>query len=339
MTKVLILMERHEPTLAALQDRYPQVEIQVGPYMTDPQATLEPELLQDIDILFCEFPPANLSDCRQLRWVQIASVGYSQLYRHHLHQRSIAASNARGIFDLPIAEWNLMMILAWHRHLLDMLANQQAGIWDRHARFQAELSGLTVGFWGYGGIARETTRLLKQMGLVVWVMTRDGTTKPRQGIWRVPHAGDPEGNLPDRVFSPDEAATFLGGLDYLCLSMPLTATTRGLIGERELRQLQSHAVLLNPARAQLIDQDIFERCLREGWIRGCSLDVHYAYPCPPEHPIWSLPNLIATPHISGSAASTHFLSRVYTIFAENLARFLAGKPLLNQLTDQQLAGA
>ena len=102
--------------------------------------------------------------------------------------------------------------------------------------------------------------------------------------------------------------------------------------------LKPSAILINPARAALIREEAFVRCLREEWIRGAALDVHYAYPLSPDHPLWSMPNLVLTPHISGSAASTHFLDRIYDIFAQNLARYNAGEALLNKLSEAQLKG-
>ena len=81
------------------------------------------------------------------------------------------------------------------------------------------------------------------------------------------------------------------------------------------------------------------RALREGWIAGAAIDTHYQYPLPPEHPLWRFPNVILTPHISGSGQSTHFLDRVWEIFAENVARWRSGRPLLNELSPAQLSGA
>jgi phosphoglycerate dehydrogenase-like enzyme len=120
--------------------------------------------------------------------------------------------------------------------------------------------------------------------------------------------------------------------------MPQTTATIGMIGERELKMLKPSAVIINPARAPIIPQEVFVRCLRERWIRGASLDVHYAYPLPPEHPLWGMPNLIMTPHISGSAESPRFLDRIYDIFSQNIERLVAAKPLLNELTTEQLQG-
>jgi len=154
----------------------------------------------------------------------------------------------------------------------------------------------------------------------------------------VNNIGDPGGIYLDRVFSPAQMAEFMGGLDYLVVTMPHTASTAGLIGEKELRMLPPAAVLINPARAKIIDEDVFFRCMKEGWIRGASIDVHYAYPLPPGHPVWKLPNLVMTPHISGSGGSPYFLSRAYDIFIQNLERQLKNEPLLNELSEAHLRG-
>jgi phosphoglycerate dehydrogenase-like enzyme len=247
-------------------------------------------------------------------------------------------TNGLGNFDVPIAEWNVMMMLMWHRHMLDMLQNQEDHVWDRDARFQSELRGSVIGFYGYGGIARETARLARTMGLQRWALTRDGTAKKRDLVYCVEGTGDPDGVLCDRIFGPNQKEEFLSQVDYLVIAIPITPATEGSIGADELKMLKPSAVIINPARAGLIEEKVLLQCLTEQWIRGLSLDVHYAYPLPPDHPLWSTPNVILTPHISGSAASTHFLTRVYDIFAKNIERFISNKPLLNQLTPAQLRG-
>ena len=154
----------------------------------------------------------------------------------------------------------------------------------------------------------------------------------------VENTGDPEGVLPQRVFSPEGIQEFLGGVDYLVVTVPLTPVTKGIMGERELRMLKPSSVLINCARGPIIEEQAFIRCLREKWIRGSSLDVHYAYPLPPEHPLWSMPNLIMTAHISGAAAGEQFLPRSYSLFVQNLERYGSDRPLLNELTPEQLKG-
>jgi len=335
---ILISLKTEPQYLDRIQAACPSARVRIGPWIDDEGQTLDRELMKGADILLCELPPANFDDFDRLKWIQLTSAGYTQVLKLPILERGIRVTNGLGNFDGPIAEWNILMMLLWQRSLLDLLDNQKNKIWDRDARFQQDLYGATVGFWGYGGLARETARLAKAMHLNIWAMTRDGTVRERKLTYRVAGTGDPQGLLPDRVFSPEHVKEFLGGLDYLILGVPLTAATTGLISENELRLLKPSAVVINPTRAAVIDPQAFIRCLREKWIRGASLDVHYAYPLPPEHPLWAMPNLVLTPHISGSAASPQFLTRIYDIFTQNLVRLINHQPLLNELSEAQLRG-
>ncbi|SDS48103.1 D-2-hydroxyacid dehydrogenase [Opitutus sp. GAS368] len=298
---------------------------------------LPAELIADADVLFCAVPPANHAEMRSLQWVQLASTGYTQLFGLDLPARGVIATNCRGCFDVPIAEWNVAMMVNLARNFRQMIRNQEAAVWDRAAIFQREIRGLTLGLWGYGGIGRETARLARALGLRVHVLTRNGVG-PREEAYTVAGTGDPDGVLPDRVFRKGDEMTFLGGLDFLIVAMPLTKQTEGLIGERELQALPRHAFLLNPARGPIVREEALLRALREGWIAGAAIDTHYRYPTLPDHPLWGFPNVIFSPHISGSSLSPHFKRRLWEIFAQNLARFDQGRPLLNVITPAQLAG-
>ena len=313
-------------------------EVRLGPTVDDVGQVVDPGLLRGVECILCDYLPANLDDCDRLKWVQLASAGYSQIFGLPLVARGIRACNGLGNFDVPMAEWNVMMLILWQRSLREMLDHQRHAIWDRSARFQSELRGSVVGFFGYGGMARETARLIRHMGLEVWALTRDGSVKSRDNTYRVEGTGDPDGLIPHRTFRMADKAEFLAGLDYLILAMPITPATTGIVTEADLKQLKPSAVLLNPARAKLIDEAVLVRCLQKNWIRGASLDVHYAYPLPPEHPLWHMPNVILTPHISGSGQSPHFQERIFDIFSQNLARSLSGQPLLNELTSAQMEG-
>ena len=298
---------------------------------------LDPVRIRDVNVLFCSRPPANLPEMRALQWIQIASSGYSQLFGLDLPGRGIRATNCRGCLDVPVAEWNVSMMVNLVRDLPQMLRNQAAALWDRSAVFQREIRGLTVGLWGYGGIARETARLARTLGLRVHVLTRNGSS-PRSNDYCVPGTGDPEGEWPDRVFRAGQEMNFLGGLDFLILSLPLTRATEGLIGERELKALPRTAYLLNPARGPIIQEKALLRALEEKWIAGAALDTHYHYPLAPKHPLWQMRNVILTPHISGSSLNPHFPERLWDLFVQNVKRFSNGEVLLNELTPAQLAG-
>lgn len=332
--KIVIDVPAHAPILAALQKRTDcQIEIIDPP--EERLRELDSERIRDADILFCTLPPTNHAVMRNLKWIQIASVGYTQLFGLDLPARGVHATNARGCFDVPIAEWNIAMMVNLVRDMRQLLRNQDASVWDRSATFQRELRGATVGIWGYGGIGRETARLAKQMGLRVHVMTRNGVG-PVRNIYTVSGTGDAEGILPDNIFKAGEELEFLRDLDFLILALPLTKATESLIGERELQALPGHAFVLNPARGPIIAQDALLRALREKWIAGAALDTHYQYPMPPDHPLWKFPNVVFTPHISGSSLSPKFKQRLWEIFSTNLERFAQNEPLLNKLTNEQL---
>ena len=295
-----------------------------------------PQLIRDATVLLCEVPPSNSSEMHSLEWIQLGSAGYEQLHGLPVAARGVRVTNASGATDVPSAEGCLTMMIMFERDFRRLLDNQRACAWDRDARFQSELRGRRAGIIGYGNIGREVGRVCRCLGLEVWAMDRT-PIGPRPNRYAPPGTGDTEGVLPHRKFTTDRMPDFLPHLDYLILAMPRTMNTRGLIGERELRMLPPHAVLLNPARGPLVDEASLLTALREGWIAGAALDAHYHYPLPPEHPLWAMPNVILTPHISGSSAGRAFLPRVWELFAENLERYLAGRPLLNELHPDELA--
>jgi phosphoglycerate dehydrogenase-like enzyme len=333
LKNILVDVDVHPPLLQQLRS-LSGVTVEVLEEHAAPW-TLPQEHVRDKHALFCHLPPTNLAELQELEWIQIASSGYAQVVGLGLPARGIRVCNAAGVFDTAIAEWNVAMMINLIRDMRAMMHNQDAGVWDRDARHQREIRGSVAGIWGYGGIARETARLLKAMGVRVHVLVRDGV-KPRDRQFALPGAGDIEGVLPDRVFTAAETEPFLSGLDFLIVAVPLTKHTRGMIGPRELRALPPRAYLLNPARGPIVQEEALLRALREQWIAGAALDTHYTYPMPPDHPLWKMPNVIMTPHISGSSANPCFLSRVWDIFAQNVSRSLKGEPLLNELTAAQL---
>src|SRR6476469_5429829 len=258
--KILVDVPVHEASLERLRERSIRVEL------VEPLEEVRPlpaDLLRDVGILFCAFPPANFADLQQLQWIQITSAGYGQLSGHDLPGNGIRATNGRGCFDVPIAEWNIAMIVNLARNLRGMIRNQEARVWERPAEFQREIRGLTVGIWGYGGIGRETARLARNLGMRVHVLTRRGIGSAGE-VYAVEGTGDPEGVLPHRVYIAGQERDFLSALDFLILAMPLTKSTAGLVGEEQLRALPNTAFILNPARGSLIREDALLRALREG---------------------------------------------------------------------------
>ncbi len=334
MKNVLIDMTMYAPVFEELK-KIEGVNVSVvEPY--DDVRYISPDIIRDIHFLFCTCPPKNIDDMKSLEVIQIASAGYTQLFGLNLSQKGIRACNAAGVNDIPIAQWNIAMMVNLMRNMRQMIRNQEAGIWDRPAQFQQDLRGKTVGIWGYGGIGRETARLAKTIGLKVYVL--DVKVGARPTMYCVDGTGDTDGVLPDKVFGVNQQKEFLADLDFLVLSMPLTNKTKGIIGKEQLEMLPPRAYILNPARGPLIQEQALIDILRQGSIAGAALDTHYYYPMPADHPLWRFPNVIMTPHISGSTASPNFLPLLWDITFQNVKRYFKGQPLLNELSPSQLAG-
>ncbi|HEU4997338.1 MAG TPA: NAD(P)-dependent oxidoreductase [Lapillicoccus sp.] len=293
---------------------------------------------EDTTVLFVDQPPANLADLARLEWVQLGSHGYAQLSGLRLPEATVV-TNASGVQDRPIAEWVVLMLLALGRRFPDMLTAQREHRWDRSDAFQAELRGMPVGILGFGSIGREVARLLQPLGMPVHVMTR--TRNRDRGARFDPLDRSPDDvPEPDRWFTVDQREEFYSGIRALVVAVPDSSGTRGLVDANAIAGMPRGALLLNPARARVVDEDALLAALRTGHLGGAALDDHYRQPMPPNDPFWDAPNTVVTAHISGSTGSPWYRQRIWALFLENVRRRAANEPMLNVIArpDLDLAG-
>ena len=220
-------------------------------------------------------------------------------------------------------------MLAWSRRLPKMLYYQQRREWPqgRWALFASqELRGATLGIVGYGSIGREVGRIGKCFGMRV-VAAKRSVNEARDTGYKLPGTGDPEAQMPDRIYPPERLREMLAECDFVVISLPLTSETRGLIGEEELQAMKPTAYLVNVSRGGIVNEPALIKALQEGWIAGAGLDVFEMEPLPPDSPLYDLDNVILSPHVAGF--SPHYDERASDLFAENLRRYLAGEELLN----------
>ncbi|MDQ6895277.1 MAG: hypothetical protein M3171_01475 [Actinomycetota bacterium] len=288
-------------------------------------------------VLFVDQPPANVADLGRLSWVQLGSHGYRQVSGLPLPD-DVVVTNASGVQDRPIAEWVVMMLLALGRRLPDMLTAQREHRWDRAEAYQAELRGMPVGLLGFGNIGRETARLLQPLGMPVHVLTRSRNHDRGARF-------DPFDRAPGAVPEPDhwfllgrpgERDAFYSGIRALVVAVPDTAGTRGLVDAAALAALPRGALLLNPARARVVDEDALLAALRSGHLGGAAIDDHYRQPMPLDDPFWETPNTLVTAHISGSDGSPYYGRRVWALFLDNARRRASGRPMLNVIDPEDL---
>jgi phosphoglycerate dehydrogenase-like enzyme len=189
-----------------------------------------------------------------------------------------------------------------------------------------EIRGKTLGILGYGAIGREVARLAATCGLRVLATKRRGQPATYDG-WSPVGTGDPDGHIPEQFYDLDELHLLLPECDALLLALPLTEQTHRIIGKAALSLMHPDAFIVNIGRGALIDQNELIAALQARRLGGVALDVTDPEPLPAESPLWSMENVIITPHIAG--LSTRYNDRVVDLLCENLRRYLAGEPLLN----------
>lgn len=282
------------------------------------------EALDGAQVLFLwDFFSSALEDvwhaAGTLEWIHVAAAGVDKLLFGDLRESGVVVTNARGIFDRPIAEFVLTGMLAFAKDLPGLLSLQRERTWQHRETERLE-SGRAL-IIGTGAIGREIARVLKAVGLRV------------AGAGRTARSGDPDFG---EVYASSELATVAGDFDWLVVVAPLTDQTRHLINAPVLEAMKPTARLINVGRGASVDTDALVRALQAGSIAGAALDVFEVEPLPEDHPLWEMDNVIISPHLSGDAQG--WLPQLAEQFADNFARYLAEQPLENVI-DKKLGFA
>jgi len=260
--------------------------------------------------------------------VHSGSAGVGSSLTPAMRERDVVFTNSAGVHAPPMAETVLAMLLHFTRGLDIARAGQQERRWSNEEYYHAgaplgELSASTIGIVGFGGIGREVARRVASLGARVLALRRS-TPGPADAALR-PVAGP--GTLEDRI----EVLAGRGGFgrllaesDAVVVAAPHTDRTRGMIDAAALARMRAGAVLVNVARGRLVDEDALVVALQEGRIRGAGLDVFLREPLPPDHPLWSLPNVLITPHVS--AVTRGYWRRETDLILRNLERYVRGDP-------------
>ncbi|MEX2421407.1 MAG: D-2-hydroxyacid dehydrogenase [Actinomycetota bacterium] len=245
-----------------------------------------------------------------LRWIQSASAGVDGLLFPKLAQSHVVLTNARGVFDDPIAEYVVGLVLVFAKGLVGVVDGQRAHEW-RH-RDTEPLEGKRVLIVGAGSIGKAVGRRCSALGMHV------------RGVARTARADD-------EVFASVAAVGELGGqlgwADYVVNALPATPETRHLFDDAVFGAMNPWARFVNVGRGSTVDESALIRALERGAIAGAALDVFEQEPLPSSSPLWSMPNVVVSPHVSGNAAG--WREAVVELFVDNLRRYLLGRPLRN----------
>lgn len=243
-----------------------------------------------------------------LKWMTTAGAGMDGVPLDLLRERNVVLTNGSGVGAIPISEHVVMALLAGLKGLPELLHAQDRREWLDGPPTDAEMYGKRALIYGYGGIGRAIADRLRPFGVTV-----TGVRRHPAGEVGVITAEGWEARLPDT--------------DLLILSVPLTGATNALVGESQLAALPKGAWVANIARGALIDQAALIAALKSAHLGGAYLDVTNPEPLPPESELWSLPNVIITPHSSG--ATKKQIERATEIFIDNFDRYLRGDQLRN----------
>jgi glyoxylate/hydroxypyruvate reductase A len=256
--------------------------------------------------------PAELLDCApNLRWVQSPSSGIGpMLERIGVMGSRLTVTNAAGIHAQPLAEFVVMAALYFAKEVPRLNAWKANHHWERFCGY--ELAGSRMLLVGLGGAGARVATLAAALGIEV-IGHRRSNAAPPEGVVRVVTGEEIDAELPN--------------VGYLVLIAPDTAETKNMFDRRRLALLPPSAVVINIGRGSLLDEPALIDMLASGQLRGAALDVFAKEPLPADNPLWSMPNVIVSPHSASTVVQEN--DRIVDLFIENLGRYLDGRPLVN----------
>jgi phosphoglycerate dehydrogenase-like enzyme len=266
----------------------------------------------DAHIIFGEFSREDLQAARQLRWIQYTAAGVEHILYPELVAGPVVLTNMQRMYSPTISETAIGLLLALTRGLTRYALQTREHIW-KPLEGLTEISGLTMGIVGLGGIGTDTA-YRAHYGFHMKILAVDPKPLPKPSFVAELH-------------SPEWLPQMVPLVDVLLSAAPHTPATEGMFNEAVFRAMKPTSYFLNVSRGKLVDTPALIRALKEGRIAGAGLDVAYLEPLPPDDPLWTAGNLIITSHSSAQSAGS--TQRLYDLFCENVRRYVSGLPLLN----------
>ncbi|XP_076469013.1 glyoxylate/hydroxypyruvate reductase A-like [Babylonia areolata] len=278
------------------------------------------ERLQDVEVVLCSRDALlqwlKTDTVPNLKWAQSASAGVDALMKGLNFQKpkqDFILTRTQGDFGNIMGEYVVGQIIAREKDFAGMKVYQENRVFDNQqfAAFRP-LYTLSIGILGYGTIGKRVAEMCSSMGMTVWAVNSTQKTSSS------PHVHHFRG--------VKDLGEVLQNVDYLCNILPSTPASCDLLSGEVLKQCQGKkTVLINIGRGSVINDESLVRAVREGWLGGAILDVFNQEPLPADSPLWTLPNVVITPHVSGQS----FPQPLAESFVKNLELYLTGQPLLN----------
>lgn len=272
------------------------------------------EMMPEADVLLGSFSPALYRRSERLRWVQSWGAGVNGMLFKEFVESEIVLTSAKGTVGVHLAEHAMALLLSITRSIATAIRESK---WDgrmpqRHAMW--ELIDRTMGIVGLGGTGRELAVRAAGFGMRVIAVDPDGVDVP---------------DCVESCWGMDAFHTLLSESDVVSICAPLTPQSENLFDEAAFDAMRDHAILVNVTRGGIVEEDALLNALRNGSIGGAGLDVTPQEPLSDDHPLWSMPNVVVTPHTAGGSPNRD--DRLVDLICENLRRLDAGEPLLSQI--------
>ena len=321
--------DRHLAELAAID---PRIEIVVEPYeeptelrsgrgvppydavrhLTPVLTAAQVDAFARIECCFTLDLPFNVGlIAPRLRWVQALGAGVAQLTSAGLREAGIRLTNASGANATSIAEFVFARILGELKRTRRLDTAQHQRQW--HPVYGENIAGKTIGLVGFGPINQAVARRARAFDLEVIVVRRSAAPS----------------DLADEVLGPDGLHEMLGRCDIVVAAVPESPDTHELFDSSAFAAMRDGSMFVNVGRGSLVDEPALVAALHSGKLRAAALDVTAVEPLPEGSPLWDVPNIYISAHCS--TEPTRFFESAHRVFADNLARYVAGEPLLNEI--------
>lgn len=255
-----------------------------------------------------------LSNDSQLKWIQAWSAGVDKMPLGELENKGIQLTNASGVHSIPITEHIFAMILAFTRNLHLAIRQQSNNKWDTSGTF-TELAGKTIVIVGVGQIGSHAAKVAQAFGMRTVGVRHSGKSDPHVEV----------------MYKVDKLEEALSEGDYVVNILPLTNETHGLFDKTKFAAMKNSAFFVNVGRGPSVVTDDLIEALQSGALAGAGLDVFEEEPLPSDHPLWTMDNVIMTPHMAGD--TDRYSERVMDIFLENLQHYVNREPLSRNVID------
>ncbi len=268
--------------------------------------------LSEYEIIFGHFPPALLKGAEKLKWLCSDFAGIEGYLDEAVWPHpGCLLSNASGAYGPTISEHIVMLALMLLRRMPEYLPALARHEWPYFTPIRS-IIGSHVVMLGTGDIGSHTARRMKALGASVTGVCRSGKS-----------------NEPsfDKVLPIDELDSVLPTADLLIMALPATAETAGILSRERIALLPPSAYVINVGRGSAIDQEALTEALQARCLAGAGLDVMMPEPLPADHPLWTCPNTILTPHMSGNMSLSLTCDLDVDMFCRDLAHYAAGEPL------------